>query len=392
LDQPLVSIIVTNFNYAHFLPAALDSALRQTYRPCEIVVVDDGSTDGSRAIIERYGERVRPVLKANGGNISACNAGYLAASGEIVLFLDADDMLLPTAIASVVAAMAPRVSAVQIPVMTVDEAGQPLGAVLPLLPKRWTPADIRRAVRRAGFYPYPPTSGNAYPRWYLERLMPVALARVPGGLDGVLNGVAALHGDIVALRQPLVCYRFHGKNLGASNELHPERLHRIVSADLARNAFLLEEARRLGVPLAARTVERAFYFAQYRLASRKLRPDLHPIPGDRLSGVTLRFLEAAAVAPDRPLRRAVVAAWGLAVALAPRRLAQRLVALRFSAGARPPGLDRIFRIFGLVRRTRAQEARELAVRGDDGRVDDGERLATEARRDLGRGSAGVVVE
>jgi len=350
---PLVSIVVPNFNYERYLGAAIDSALGQTYPNVEVIVVDDGSTDGSRAAIESYGGRCRAIFKENGGQTSSCNAGFAAARGDIVLFLDADDLLLPAAVERMVAALRPGVAAVQASVMTLDAEGRPMGSILPLLPDDWTPRRIRRTLRRTGNYPYPPTSGNAYARWFLDRVMPMSPERVPRGLDAVLNGLAPLHGDVVALREPLVGYRYHDENMGATTELRPEKLHFYVELDLPRNAILLEEARRTGFPLTARTIERGFYFAQYRLVSCKLRPDLHPIAGDTLRRATWRLLEAAAVAPDRPLRRACVAIWGLAVALAPRAVARHLTSLRFSSMARPPALDRLFLRFGLVRRTRA---------------------------------------
>src|SRR5208282_584801 len=93
--RPLVSIIVTNYNYARYLRAAIDSALAQTYPHVEVIVVDDGSTDESREVIESYEKRVLPVIKANGGHGSAVNAGFVVSRGEIVIFLDADDELLP---------------------------------------------------------------------------------------------------------------------------------------------------------------------------------------------------------------------------------------------------------------------------------------------------------
>jgi glycosyltransferase involved in cell wall biosynthesis len=89
---PLVSIVICNHNYEKFLAAAIDSALRQTYVPVEVVVIDDGSTDGSRAIIAGYGDRIRAVFKRNGGQPSAINAGYREARGELVMLLDADDV------------------------------------------------------------------------------------------------------------------------------------------------------------------------------------------------------------------------------------------------------------------------------------------------------------
>jgi glycosyltransferase involved in cell wall biosynthesis len=347
---PLVSIVISSFNYARFLSFAIDSALGQTYGNIEVIVVDDGSTDASRAIIARYGARIHAVLKPNGGETSACNAGFAVARGDIVLFLDSDDVLEAPAIDRIVAAMGPGVSAVQVSVTAVDSGGRPIGSVLPVLPRDWTPAHIRRAVMRAGVYPYPPTSGNAYGRWFLDRMMPMPPDRIPRALDGVLNGAAALHGDVVVLREPLVSYRVHGANMAADTAVPAERWNFYVSLDLQRNAFLLEEAQRLGLKLTARTFERAFYFAQYRLASRKLRPDLHPIAGDTLARATIRFLEAVAVAPDSALRRVLLLAWGIAVALAPRPLANRLVSLRFSSRARSQRLDSVLKRLSLVRR------------------------------------------
>ena len=96
---PLVSVVINNYNYARYLAQAIDSALGQTYPGTEVVVVDDGSSDGSRDVIAAYGTRVVPVLKENGGQASAFNAGFAASRGDVVLFLDADDCLLPTAAA-----------------------------------------------------------------------------------------------------------------------------------------------------------------------------------------------------------------------------------------------------------------------------------------------------
>src|SRR3954468_21000759 len=95
MTSPLVSILINNYNYGRFLVEAIDSALNQTYRHCEVVVVDDGSTDDSRQIIARYGDRIRTVLKPNGGQGSTFNAGWKEARGDIICFLDADDAFTP---------------------------------------------------------------------------------------------------------------------------------------------------------------------------------------------------------------------------------------------------------------------------------------------------------
>ncbi|MEA5448616.1 glycosyltransferase family A protein [Leptolyngbya sp. CCNP1308] len=103
LKPPLVSILINNYNYENFLPTAIDSALNQTYSNVEVVVVDDGSTDRSRQLINQYGDRIISVFKKNGGQASALNAGFAASKGEIICLLDADDIFLPEKASQVVA-------------------------------------------------------------------------------------------------------------------------------------------------------------------------------------------------------------------------------------------------------------------------------------------------
>lgn len=98
----LVSIIVNNYNYGRFLREAIESALSQTYKPLEVIVVDDGSTDCSRDVIASFGARILPVFKENGGQASALNAGFARSHGDLVMFLDSDDLLLDYAIERVV--------------------------------------------------------------------------------------------------------------------------------------------------------------------------------------------------------------------------------------------------------------------------------------------------
>ena len=93
------SIVVTCYNQADFIQAAVDSALTQPNRGIEILVVDDGSSDGSLEILERYGDSIRLVkLPENRGAIEARNQGAARATGEYLLFLDGDDVLTPWAL------------------------------------------------------------------------------------------------------------------------------------------------------------------------------------------------------------------------------------------------------------------------------------------------------
>jgi len=102
MSEPLgVSIIIVNYNNERLLAAAIESALGQNHPLCEIIVVDDCSTDNSRAIIARYGDRTKSVLReVNGGQTAALNSAWPLARYSILIFLDSDDLLLPHAAAT----------------------------------------------------------------------------------------------------------------------------------------------------------------------------------------------------------------------------------------------------------------------------------------------------
>ncbi len=102
--RPQISVVVTTFNQAPFIEAALDSVLCQTYKPCEIILVDDGSTDDTPERIAPYHERVRYIRQANRGVAASRNTGIRAASGDLVAFLDGDDFWEPEKLATQVMA------------------------------------------------------------------------------------------------------------------------------------------------------------------------------------------------------------------------------------------------------------------------------------------------
>jgi len=91
----LVSAIIPTFNRGYVVSKAIDSILNQTYTHTEIIVVDDGSTDDTQQILAGYGDRIRVVYQKNAGPSAARNRGILASKGEVVAFLDSDDIWLP---------------------------------------------------------------------------------------------------------------------------------------------------------------------------------------------------------------------------------------------------------------------------------------------------------
>lgn len=99
LSEPLVSAVIPVYNGSKYLREAIDGVLRQTYKPLELVIVDDGSTDDSPQIIASYQGRARVLRQANQGVARARNAGIRAARGEWIAFLDQDDWWLPEKVA-----------------------------------------------------------------------------------------------------------------------------------------------------------------------------------------------------------------------------------------------------------------------------------------------------
>src|SRR5437879_8981455 len=93
MSSPLVTVLIDTYNHERFIEQAIVSALEQDFPTSEreILVVDDGSTDNTPALVRKFGPQVRYLRKANGGQASAFNVGIPEARGEIVAFLDGDD-------------------------------------------------------------------------------------------------------------------------------------------------------------------------------------------------------------------------------------------------------------------------------------------------------------
>lgn len=210
--SPALTVVIANYNYARYVAGAIDSALGQ-FTPVHVMVIDDGSTDGSRAIIEGYGARVEAVFQRNGGQVAAYNHALERVRTPYVLFLDADDTLYPEAAATVLAAFAkgePVKVQYRLDVMTAD--GAPTGVQVPQSIR----ADGCGRMLRAGWlYPSPPGSGNAYRVDALRRIFPV-----PVGADNMhgadfyaIYGVALL-GDVGAVETALGGYRVHRNTRG----------------------------------------------------------------------------------------------------------------------------------------------------------------------------------
>jgi glycosyltransferase involved in cell wall biosynthesis len=201
-----VSIVIDNYNYEAFVAKAIESSLAQTHSDVEVIVVDDGSTDGSVDAIKHFGERVTLIVKPNGGQGSAYNAGFAASTGEVVVFLDADDWLYPEAAERIVAAWHAGVSKVQFPLLMVDRDGESLGRQVP---HHMHDQQALALVREFGTYGSPPGSGNAYGASFLRQVLPMDEAQWKRAADSVPILLAPAYGEVVTLPEPLGAYRLH---------------------------------------------------------------------------------------------------------------------------------------------------------------------------------------
>ena len=102
----MISVVIPSFNAGRWIAASLDSVLAQTRPPDEVIVVDDGSTDDTAAVLARYGDRVRVVRASHGGLAAARNLGLAMAGGDWIAFQDADDVAHPERLAALEAQLA----------------------------------------------------------------------------------------------------------------------------------------------------------------------------------------------------------------------------------------------------------------------------------------------
>jgi hypothetical protein len=330
----LVSIIIDNFNYARFIRAAIDSALAQSYAPVEVIVVDDGSTDNSRDVISSYGTRVSAVFKPNGGHASAFNAGFRASRGSIVMFLDADDALLPTAVEEVVRAWHPGTAKAQFILAHIDADGRALGAIVPFSPAQMPDGDIRASILEAGGYVGVPTSGNAFARTVLDRILPLPEPLWRQAADTSLEIIAPFLGDVVSLRKNLGCYRVHESNHGMlGDELDSRKLRVKIIIDLQREWALSEFASRSGFTIPRDWAAREPAHLKYRLASLRVDPAHHPLIDDRPARLMLMGLKSSWRNPGYNLKSKIFHTfWFPLAALLPQSAAVRIVRLGLLPG------------------------------------------------------------
>jgi len=221
-----VSIILDNYNYQDYVAAAIESALSQTYKPCEIIVVDDGSTDNSQDVIRSFGGKIKAIFKTNGGQASAFNTGFSASTGDIVCFLDSDDLFLPTKVSRVVEILERNSREWCFHHLKwVDQTLTPVE--MPASRFSTGDYDLRDEMRRGESSLIPPaTSGLAFTRNLLEKIMPIPeTVRITA--DNYLKLPAMLLAPGFYTSEQLALQRLHPSNIytrkkGSTNRANVE--------------------------------------------------------------------------------------------------------------------------------------------------------------------------
>ncbi len=355
-----VSVCIINYNYARYLADAIESALDQDHPNLEVIVIDDGSTDASLAVAQRYAPRVRTIRKANGGQGSAVNAAFTAATGEALFFLDADDMLTPGTVSLAAAAFAedPSLAKVQFSMEIVDASGISTGRCIPGPGTHFPSGDLSDRVLRCRNYPWPPSSANAYSSAALEIVLPIPEEIYRGDTDCYLAETVPLCGPIRSIPHVGAKYRWHGANDFAGSAGGVAWLHHKLDLVDAGHEAVRQTARKLGMSLASFPDDVAdlddMAYLGVRLASLRMDPASHPLRGDRVHDLTIRGIVASFRHPYLSRRaRLKRVIWFVAAGFVPRRAGRWVCRLFVPDG---PFRPRWQAMFG-----RARELPEVAV-------------------------------
>lgn len=260
--MPTVSVVLPSFNSARYLPAAIASVLAQTVPDVELIIVDDGSTDETSAVVAGYGSAARYIRQANAGVSAARNRGIAEARGKYVAFLDADDTWLPGKLER------------QLKALRDQPDRQLCYSAFTVVDADLRPINDRHSVRAGTALEDLLLNGNV-----VGSICTVVchrrLLEVAGGFDPALSQCAdwdmwvrlARLTEFVYLDEPLVTYRQHASNMS--------RGARLLERDSVR---VLEKAfADPGLPPRLRAARRRAFGRNYRvLAGTFFQAGLYP--------------------------------------------------------------------------------------------------------------------
>jgi len=229
--QGWVSVIIPVFNGETYIVETIESVLNQTYASLELIVVDDGSTDDTQRILKDYHSRIRYVYQPNSGVSAARNHGLRLARGAYIVFLDADDVLLPTKLADQVACLdkVPTAGCVHSGWHLIDAQGECIDTVKP-----WHEApqlDLEAWLTWCPFY----LPAMLFRRHWLESAGGFDLTLLQAEDVDMLLRMSLMGCHTIWLQQPTVCYRQHGSSIMQNALQQAESIMRVMSTFFARS-------------------------------------------------------------------------------------------------------------------------------------------------------------
>jgi glycosyltransferase involved in cell wall biosynthesis len=321
---PRLAVIITCYNYENFVEQAIRSVIDQGRLDCEIVVIDDGSIDGSWEAISRTGV---PAFKiANGGQLAACRYGIDRTEAPFILFLDADDELKPGSLGKIIECLGPNVAKLQFSLTQIDADGNTIDDTASSLETFRSRDELARRVLKTGVYTTPPTSGNVFRRDLCGLLSEVDYDRA---VDGVILFAAPFFGDVVSISESLGRYRIHDRNDSGMGRM-PEAvsLKRDIDRFVKRMDHLRLVIRRIDPRLHLVDPRRTFFFQD-----RSLYLDI--AVGRRPSLAALsRLLSNLMGAPLSAKNKVAMAAFFLLLSVLPNDRGKNLLAYRLKPGHR----------------------------------------------------------
>ncbi|MEJ7607358.1 MAG: glycosyltransferase family 2 protein [Bryobacteraceae bacterium] len=331
------SIIISNFNLAKFLGRAVESALQQTHTNTEVIVVDDGSTDDSLKVLQAFAGRIQVIAKENGGQASCYKAGFSQCSGDVVLFLDADDYLQPECLTRVLANWTDAVSKAHFYLTVVDGEANPIGAVVPS-GRISDGAEALHMMKLFGAYCSPPASGNLFSAAFLRKILPLRNEdELVHSADAVPILAAPYFGRVLAVREALGFYRRHS-DANASTRIQFDANSALGILRGEHNRDLLRDR---SWRLAARQFATAPYHlmdpsrAKRRLCYLRISGGTGLVDGDTRMFVFRHGVQAVwRWSGYTFIQKAAATAWFLLVSLLPMAFACRLVKVALASGER----------------------------------------------------------
>ena len=343
-----LSIIIANHNYCDFVGAAIESALGVDWPNKEVIVVDDASTDDSRGIIESFSGRVTAYFRPKSHQLGAHIFGFEQSSGEIIIFLDSDDLLEPEVMREIAKVWRPGIAKVQYRMNLIDATGAQLGSAIPQFSPKEDPKRLRRAFLRTMAYTTPPGSGNAYSRDFVRNVF--AFEPTIPQSDASLLTLAPILGDVLTIRKPLGRYRIHDASYGGMRSLDASKLRKQLYQDVEKVRLFAKVCDQLAVPVRNNPLRYNLNHLQYRIASYLVEPSAHPFPEDTKSGLVYRLVLSATLSSEMRLRdRAILVAWTIGCTLGPPSFRRTFVMWRFAVQSRPRMIKALLAVLSSLR-------------------------------------------